>query len=50
MLIKPTFVQRYAQIGVLLNNLELLMRMQERVRVRMAQITENDNLGFGHMG
>ena len=27
MLIKPTFVQYYAQIGVLLNNLELLMKL-----------------------
>ena len=49
MLIKPIFVQHYAQIGVLLNNLELLMRIQERVRVRMAKIIENDNLGLGYI-
>ena len=46
---QPTFVQYHAQIVLLLNNLELLMRIQERVRVRMAKIIENDNLGSGHI-
>ena len=47
MLIKPALVQHYAQIGVLLDNLELLMRVQERVCVKMAKTIEDDNLGFG---
>ena len=49
MLTNPTFVQHYAQIGVLLNKLELLMRIQERFGVRMVKIIENDNLSFGHI-
>ena len=47
MFIKPARVQHYAQIGVLLDNLELLMRVQERVRVKMAETIEDDDLGFG---